>query len=53
MDRLSELLVLYSEQTMEIELVDLLIEELNNRAVTIGFLGEQLDKLKGLNDAQT
>lgn len=33
---------------MEIELVDLLIDELNNRAITIGFLGEQLEKAKEL-----
>ncbi len=52
MDRLSELLALYSEQTMEIELVDLLMKELNNRAVTIEFLGGQLDKLKELNNAK-
>ena len=51
MDRLNELLNNYTNQTMEIELIDLLIAELNNRATTIEFLGEQLETLKGIKNA--
>jgi len=49
MDRLKELLTNYTNQTMEIELVDLLIAELNNRATTIKFLGGQLKTARELN----
>tara|TARA_R110002012_G_scaffold233375_2_gene406560 strand:+ start:671 stop:832 length:162 start_codon:yes stop_codon:yes gene_type:complete len=50
MDRLEELLNNYTNQTMEIELVDLLIAELNNRATTIEFLGGQLKALKEIKN---
>jgi hypothetical protein len=46
MDRLKELLENYANQTMGIELVDLMIAELNARAMTIEFLGIQLENLK-------
>jgi hypothetical protein len=52
MDRLKELLTNYTNQTMEIELVDLLIAELNNRATTIEFLGGQLEVLKEIKNAK-
>jgi hypothetical protein len=52
MDRLDELLNNYNNQTMEIELVDLLIAELNNRAITIKFLGGQLEALRGVENAK-
>ncbi len=46
MNRLKELLANYDNQTMEIELVDLLIAELNARATTIEFLGSQLKDIR-------
>ena len=52
MDRLKELLNNYANQTMEIELVDLLIAELNNRATTIEFLGGQLKALREIKKAK-
>jgi hypothetical protein len=48
-DRLNELLANYNKDVeLSVEIVDLLIAELNNRAITIGFLGEQLEKAKEL-----
>tara|TARA_R110002096_G_scaffold418760_1_gene623046 strand:+ start:191 stop:379 length:189 start_codon:yes stop_codon:yes gene_type:complete len=49
MDRLVELLKIYSEQTMEIELVDLMVAELNARKDTIHGLGNQLMTIKAIN----
>jgi hypothetical protein len=50
MDRLNKLLDNYNNDTgMSIEVIDLLVTELNNRAITIKFLGEQLEKVKDLS----
>ena len=49
MDRLNELLNNYNNDTeMSIEIIDLLVAELNNRATTIEFLGSQLEDLREL-----
>ncbi len=49
MDRLNELLNNYNNDTeLSIEIIDLLVAELNNRATTIEFLGSQLKDAKEL-----
>ena len=50
MDRLNELLNNYNNDTdLSIEIIDLLVAELNTRAETMKFLGEQLEAARELN----
>jgi len=49
MNRLSELLNNYNNDAdLSIEIIDLLVAELNTRAATMKFLGEQLEAARGL-----